>query len=418
MAACSETLPRGCSTICLPISKDDYQKVVADPKAFRVWIDRAYADAPELFPDDFDQGYTLLDERTSKKVGLRLRRVECNASGCSFTVRPSCVLPYMAGWTDDVEDALFLRRFGVPFWALAHVKGHGPSYWHRIEVGLGRYSIVGTTVRRQDVPADLVADEHHQTRDGEKVFIATVVAEGCCLGASVVDTADEVGLTAGYGTFKQEARDLAPDYSPETVNLDGWKAGRLAWEGLFPLAVVLRCFLHGWLSIRDGCKKHVQFQTLSEKVWEAYRAEDRRTFSQRVRRLREWAERTLSGEILERTLRLCGRVQEYGTAYAHPDGHRTSTMLDRVMRSMNGYFDGCQHLHGSAEASDLHVRAWALLHNFAPWSPQAARANDEWHSPAERLNQHRYHDNWLHNLLVSASLAGFRRSHAAPQTPV
>jgi hypothetical protein len=31
-----------------------------------------------------------------------------------------------------------------------------------------------------------------------------------------------------------------------------------------------------------------------------------------------------------------------------------------------------------------------------------------WQSPAERLNQHRYHDNWLHNLLVSASLAGYR----------
>ena len=83
--------------------------------------------------------------------------------------------------------------------------------------------------------------------------------------------------------------------------------------------VVLRCFLHGWLSIRDGCKKHPLFAMLSEKVWHAYRAADRRAFAQRLRRLREWAEGALSGEILERTLRLCDRASEYGKAYEHPD---------------------------------------------------------------------------------------------------
>jgi hypothetical protein len=60
-----------------------------------------------------------------------------------------------------------------------------------------------------------------------------------------------------------------------------------------------------------------------------------------------------------------------------------------------------------------------LLINFAPWSPQAVRANGgKGRSPAERLNQHRYHDNWLHNLLVSASLAGYRHVNAPPHTPV
>jgi hypothetical protein len=92
-------------------------------------------------------------------------------------------------------------------------------------------------------------------------------------------------------------------------------------------------------------------------------------------------------------------------------------MLDRVMRGMNSYFVGCQHLHGSAEATRQHVVAWALLHNFCPWSPQAERANDGYRCPAERLNQHRYHDNWLHNLLVSASLGGHRCRIDPPQTP-
>ena len=410
-------MTRGCSTICLPISKDDYLALIDSPESFRHWLDAAFLDGPELFPPAFAQGYTLKDDRTSAKLGLRLRRVEFEATAAAYTVRPSFALPYMVGWTDDVEKPLFLRRFGVPFWALARVFGKDPMYWYRLEVGLGRNSLVGTTVRRADLPQDLVADEHHQTRDGQKVFIATVVAQGCCLGASVVDTSDEIGLTKGYGTFQRETRDVDPDYAPRTVNTDGWQATRLAWLALFPLVVVLRCFLHGWLSIRDRYKKHPQFHTLSEKVWHAYHAEDRRTFGQRLRRLREWARRTLSGDILERTLRLCGRSGEYGVAYEHPGGQRTSNMLDRVMRGMNGYFVGCQHMHGSAEATERHTRAWALLHNFGPWGPEAPRVNGGWNSPAERLEQHRYHDNWLHNLLVSASLAGFRGGNGSPQKP-
>jgi hypothetical protein len=407
----------GCSTICLPIRKDDYRALIDSPEQFRRWLDAAFRDCPELFPDGFAAGYALKDERTSKKLGLRLRRLECKATGQAFSVRPSFALPYMAGYTDDVEKPLFLRKFGVPFWALAEAFGRDAMYWYRLEVSLGRNSLVGTTARRAALPADLVADEHHQSRDGQKVFVATVVAEGCCLGASVVDTCDEAGLAAGYGTFRQEARDVEPEYSPQTVNTDGWKATQLALAGLFPTALLLRCFLHGWLSIRDGCKKHPLFAALSERVWHAYRASDRRSFGQRLRRLREWAVRSLSGDILEKALRLCGRAAEYGRAYAHPGGQRTSAMLDRLMRGMSGYFVGCQHLHGGAEAAQLHARAWALLYNFSPWGPEAVRDNEGWRSPAERLNRHRYHDSWLHNLFISASLAGFRGGNHPPHTP-
>ncbi len=52
------------------------------------------------------------------------------------------------------------------------------------------------------------------------------------------------------------------------------------------------------------------------------------------------------------------------------------------MRKMNQYFDRCQHLHGSKQAAEKHCRAWALLHNFAPWSPAAVKANDGWLCPA------------------------------------
>ena len=134
------------------------------------------------------------------------------------------------------------------------------------------------------------------------------------------------------------------------------------------------------------------------------------SFAQRLRRLGEWASQHVQAAyVREQVRKLCGRGREYGAAYRQPGSHRTSNMLDRVMRGMNRYFEDGQHLHGSKEACDRHSRAWAMLYNFRPWGPEAARENGSWRSPAERLNQQRYHDNWLENLLVSASLGGYRR---------
>jgi hypothetical protein len=411
-------LARSCSTICLPIGKDVYRDLVADPRRFRAWLDQAFRDAPELFPKDFASGYRLKDDRLSAKTGLRLRRIRLRATGAAFSVRPSFALPYLTGETDDVQGPLFLRAFGVPFWALARVFGKDPMYWYRLAVGLGRNSVVGTTLRRAAVPEHLLADEHHRARDGAKNYIATTVGAGCCLGAALAETAGAEDLQAAYGAFQQEAQDVQPDYRPKTVSVDGWAATHQAWQALFPLVVLLRCFLHGWLNIRSRGKLTASFTALSEKVWHAYHAPNRRSFGQRLRRLGEWARQHMKAAwVLEQVQKLCGRSAEYGLAYRHPGGHRTSNMLDRVMRAMNRYFEDGQHLHGSPEAGARHCRAWALLHNFRPWHPATARANGGWRSPAERLNKHRYHDDWLQNLLVAASLGGYRRGSRPPHNP-
>lgn len=168
MAECPRPRPRGCSTICLPVGKDCYQQIIDSPDQFRCWLDQSFREHPELLSQAFAQGYTLKDDRVSVKRGLRLRRITCKADGAAFTIRPSFVLPYMTAWTDDASGPLFLRSFGVPFWALARVFGHDPMFWYRLEVGLGRHSVVGTTVRQAAVPEHLVADEHHQPRDGVK----------------------------------------------------------------------------------------------------------------------------------------------------------------------------------------------------------------------------------------------------------
>ncbi len=406
---------RGHRTICLPVSEDVYAQAVNDPAEFRRLLDEGFRTTPELFPANFARGYELKDDRMSVKQGLLIRRILVK-DGAAYSVRPSFLMPYMTARVAAVEGPLFLRKFGVPCWALAHVFGADPMYWYRQECALGRFSVVGTTVRRADVPAHLLADEHHQPRDGQKVYIATTVGGGCCLGAEPAEAAGTDDLKAAYAVFKAETRDVTPKYAPKTVGTDGWKGTQAAWKSLFPRVVILLCFLHGWLKIRDRAK-HLkdQFTEVSRQVWEAYHAPDRRGFGQRLRRLREWAGGHLSGVVLETVLDLCRKGRRFAVAYRHPGGHRTSNMLDRQMRGMNRYFDHGQHLHGSLGACRLHCRAWALLSNFAPWHPATTCENQGWRCPAERLNQHRYHDSWLQNLLISASLGGYRCP--LPQNP-
>src|SRR5215207_6053592 len=110
-------MARRCCTICLPIDQDSYQALIDGPARSRAWLDAAFAECPELFPQGFANGYSLEDCRCSRKTGLTFRRVACKAGGRACSVRPSFVLPCQAGLTDDAEKALSLRRFGVPFWA-------------------------------------------------------------------------------------------------------------------------------------------------------------------------------------------------------------------------------------------------------------------------------------------------------------
>src|SRR5262249_2921779 len=131
-------------------------------------------------------------------------------------------------------------------------------------------------------------------------------------------------------------------------------------------------------------------------------------FAQRLSSLRRWAQKQLSGVVQETVLDLCSKRPRFAIAYSHPGGHRTSNLVDRGLRGMDGYFEAGQHLHGKLAASRRHCRAWGLLWNFARWHPRVARQQKGWRSPAERLNQHRYDECWLQNLLVSASLNGYR----------
>jgi hypothetical protein len=396
-------------TICIPCPTEKYEQIIDNPSEFRHYLDNVINLHPELFPVTISEGYQLKDSRYSKKLGLRIRRIGTRDDQ-SWSVRPSFVTPYLSGYVSQVEKPLFFRKFTVPFWALAYVFGRNAMYWYRLECVLGRNSLVGATVKSAEaLPKDLVADEKHSKQGGQKVYIALTVGLGCILGAEMALSADTPALTTAYGVFKSEAQQLDPDYQPESVNLDGWLATKQAWLTLFPQITIILCFLHAFLSIRNRATKKVAetFKLISQKVWDAYHASDKRCFSQRIRRLREWASQHLSpGPVKEKLLSLCQKRDAFVKAYEHPTAHRTSNMVDRLMKFMDRWLFASQYFHGTTDAARLQTRGWALLENFCPSTPQTINKYHGKISPAERLNGFRYHDNWLQNLLISASMGG------------
>ena len=171
---------------------------------------------------------------------------------------------------------------------------------------------------------------------------------------ALAESAGNDDLEAAYGVFRDEARRLDPEYRPETVNTDGWPATQAAWRALFKGVTLILCFLHAFLKIRDRAK-HLKetFDALRERVWEAYHAPDARTFSQRLRRLREWAEAHVDKQVVrEKVLALCGKRGAFVKAYAHPGCHRTSNLVDRLLRRLDYHLYCGQHLHGSTEAAE------------------------------------------------------------------
>jgi len=408
-------LAHGSKRICVPIARAEYERIVWEPQAFRQWLDLLIGQYPELFPAAVAQGYQLHDILpVSKKLpDVRLRRITVadpqQPAGNAFTIAPSFVLSYMTGYTDEVANALFLRgKFGVPDWGLTRVFGHNDLYWERLELSLGRNNIVGTTVKQAaHLPQDVLADEKHTRLNGEPVYVATVVANDCILGAAVALHADEADLTAAYQQFKTEALAVKADYQPTTVNTDGWQATQLAWRKLFTHATLIVCFLHAFLKIRDRCQHMPEhFSELCQRVGDSYRATTPQRFREHCAALQAWATTTLpAGAGLEAVLKLCARAPQFAQAYDHPTAHRTSNMLDRRMDHMDRRFYSAHYFHGHLMTAELAVRAEALLVNFLPYCPRAAIAK-QYRSPAHKLNRFVYHDNWLHNLLISASMGG------------
>jgi hypothetical protein len=117
---------------------------------------------------------------------------------------------------------------------------------------------------------------------------------------------------------------------------------------LFPFCTIIYCFLHAFINIRDRCKKKYKnlYNDIAEAVWDVFKAENKRSFSQRIRRLREKAlEKIGKGIVLDKVLALCNKTPNFIKAFDHPNAHRTSNMVDRLMRWLDRYLFNMQYFH-------------------------------------------------------------------------
>lgn len=406
---CSQELKLGAKPsrrIVLPIDREHYASVVQDAGAFRQWVAWSREHYPELFPEEIAEGYSLHDLRPSRKLPeVRIRRIRLHRTGAVYRVVPSFVLPYMTGYTDKVEKALFLRRFGVPFWGLTYVFGRSDMYWYRLVEHLGRFDVVGTTVKAADrLPEHLLADEKFTSLNGQEVYVATTVGSDVVLGASLALTAQTEPLEHAYGDFKREALRLKPNYAPKTLNLDGWKQSRAAWLRLFPALVIIRCFLHAFMRIRERCKHAPVYPQVQSRIWHIYHAKNYMTYWRRFRAFLAFAEEHLQGEALKAVRKFQQQRAELFVGWRHPGCHRVSTMLERHMQPMARCLYMARDFHGHRVSAHLLVRSWALLHNFQPYCPRARlRSGSPFTSPFHKLNGFTYRKNWLENLLVASS---------------
>jgi len=358
----------------------------------------------------------MKDIRHSVRLNLPIRRIE--VANVAYTIRPSFIMPYNTALVTDVETGLFLRKFNVPYWALAFAFGRNPMFWYRLEAGLGYFGISQTTINcPENLPRHLAADEKHTKLKGDKVYVATTVGDGNILGCEVAADAGNDSLAEAYGVFKDDVREVDAEYSPETVNLDGWAATNNAWRALFKTVTIVSCILHVYIKLRDGSKKkwRTAFDLVADKFWNCYEAPTKASFSQRVRRFSEWAKNADIPDFMRTRIdRMRNKLSQFSVAYDSPGCHRTSNMLDRLMQRMDCRLTAGQYFHGTIASANLALRGWCLILNFAPSNPTTNRKTPNLNSPAERLNQSKYHEDWLQNLLISASLVR-RYQHPPPK---
>jgi hypothetical protein len=132
------------------------------------------------------------------------------------------------------------------------------------------------------------------------------------LGVALTPSADDVHLQEAYVVFAAEARDVAPEYAPETVNTVGWAATRNASRAWFPLITVVLCFLHGFLKVRDRCRKA---RELHRRVWDVYRAATAEEFRRLMNELQQWCgTQTWTASVREMLTKRWNKTESYVVA--------------------------------------------------------------------------------------------------------
>ena len=108
--------PRESKRLCIPIDREVYEGIIDKPQWFRAYLDACQVKYPELFPAIFSGGYKCIGycEQSKKMPEVKLRRVRTKAKNEggkteTYQIVPCFVMPYMTGYTAEVEKALFLH---------------------------------------------------------------------------------------------------------------------------------------------------------------------------------------------------------------------------------------------------------------------------------------------------------------------
>jgi hypothetical protein len=152
MVKCKERGKAGDKTICLAIEEGvNYAELVKDREAYRKYLNGQIEKHPELFPEGIEQGYRFHGLVESLRQDLRTRRIYLPSSKEAYQIRPDFVMPYMSETAEKAEKGLYLRQQGLSYNGIAHVLGGSEMHWYKLCQGLGRMSIVGTTVKKEEV---------------------------------------------------------------------------------------------------------------------------------------------------------------------------------------------------------------------------------------------------------------------------
>lgn len=279
-------------TVIIPLGAVVYAEIIDCPKKFQNHLDSLIEYYPEIFPIDISSGYILYGwAKPCKKISIKRRRIFLKYSKQEYLIHPCFVLPYLKGITEMVSKGLRMRKYNLPYHVIADTFGQDAMYWYRMELSLASNNIVGTTIKCLDnFPVHILVDEHHDKLLGQKVYVCTTVANDCFLGAALSANVTFDALKDAYGVFKKESQLIKSDYMPVTINMDGFQSTKQAIQALFPDSATMLCFLHGYLKIENNAAKRYAeyFNHIADKVWLCYHAENKRGFSQRIRRLEEW----------------------------------------------------------------------------------------------------------------------------------
>ncbi len=116
----------------------------------------------------------------------------------------------------------------------------------------------------------------------------------------------------------------------------------------------------------------------------------------------------MTESVKEKMVDFCANANAFKKAYLYPEAYRTSNALERVMNYQDRLLYTMQYFHGTHESSSLYARAMALLWNFHPYDRKTQRKYGPGSSPFQRFNGFQYHHQWLENMMIAASIGGWK----------